>query len=84
MRTGETLAAIRGKTDLAISGTGICGEPKTGTDGVTPKADASNCKTAGQPYFGRARLGNPGTGTCEEIDPSITTVTVTNKVVAIH
>ena len=44
MRTGETLAAIRGKTDLAISGTGICGEPKTGTDGVTPKADASNCK----------------------------------------
>jgi hypothetical protein len=27
---------------------------------------------------------NPVTGTCEEIDPSITTVTVTNKVVAIH
>jgi hypothetical protein len=27
---------------------------------------------------------NLGTGTCEEIDPSITTVTVTNKFVTIH
>jgi hypothetical protein len=28
--------------------------------------------------------GNPGTGSCEEIDSGTTTVTVTNTLVAIH
>lgn len=51
-------------------------------DGITPHNYPDRNDV--EPIENPAQAWNALTGTCEEIDPGITTVTVTNKFVTIH